>query len=61
MLDDLGHMKRLIDAELAEAEIKKPPQPIQVALTERRANLQETIGSLETRLASLRNAEDLLA
>ena len=57
MLDDLRRIGRLIDADVRGIEQKEAFLPIRMALTERGTKLRETIGTLETRLAYLRNSE----
>jgi hypothetical protein len=55
MLDDLYRTGRLLDSDIAHKEM---PLPLHASLTERRARLQETIGTLEARLAFLRHDKD---
>jgi hypothetical protein len=56
MLEDLNRLDQIIDSDIAGIEHKEPPAPIHAALTERRTKLRETIASLKTHLAYLRNS-----
>jgi hypothetical protein len=61
MLDQLDRVGRLIDAEIGEIGLTEPPLPIHTSLTQRRVNLEETVGTLKARLAYLRNGANLPA
>jgi hypothetical protein len=53
MIDDLNRTGRLLDFDIQ----RSPDRSTYTALTNRRVNLQETIGILEARLANLRDGE----
>ena len=55
MLDDLNRIGQHLDSDIAQ---NKLPLPLHASLTERRAKLQETIGTLEAWLALLRNGKN---
>jgi hypothetical protein len=55
MLDDLNRTGRLLDYDITH---KATTSPLHASLTERRAKLQETIGTLEARLALLRDGKN---
>ena len=54
MLDDLNRTGRLLDFDIE----RSPDRSTHAALTKRRAKLQETIETMEARLAHLRNGEN---
>jgi hypothetical protein len=57
MIDDLNRTGRLLDFDIERC----PDRSTHASLTKRRAKLQETIGTLEARLALLRHDENALA
>jgi hypothetical protein len=57
MIDDLNRTGRLLDFDIE----RRPDRSTHASLTKRRAKLQETIGTLEARLAVLRHDENALA
>jgi hypothetical protein len=56
-LDDLYRIGRHLDSDIAHRQMPLP-LPHYASLTERRARLQETIGTLEVRLALLRDGKN---
>jgi hypothetical protein len=57
MIDDLNRTGRLLDFDIERC----PDRSTHASFTKRRAKLQETIGTLEARLALLRHDENALA